>query len=951
MNKTAENVAKMFGWIFIGLLFLLLWQIGQASQSAWIGVIVGVGILLAYGGTAFYTAKETLGGYLTLSLLSFIALSVAVWLSGLAGGWWWTGVWLIVALAHFVVAIDAWQEDDDHMRVALILGILHTLLAFLAPTVVLPSLQARPSDLTGSIWLGFLVGGLMTLILAWHQGRHKTEGGPFIFWALISLGLLAGATWFSKLQGGWLWSVPWLLAGLVLFHAAQELRDYSFSRTAGNWGLLMVALCLIVAFAAPALLPDYLEGTPSALTQAHPTMVVPVPTATVTAGEQPNPVLTPVSQPAPAFADWDRFTKNGETALQNFFLAAFRSIWGIFHLLMLFVLGYLWFGTWRKGALPSIALVLAIWLLGAYQSPYAQLLIHLFSSSPARWMHDMLMASIEHWGTMGWGILLTGAATVLLLLPAFRITSKVNYVLALNAASVSRLRDSSVMRQFTHDLNRLGVHPVDNMLAFVMISVVSIGLFIALWMGLRQLGERGNLPLGFIFLPDLTVPHWAPVWDWAYFLLAFLMLLATNLFIQVQKKSEPTPQEYGYLSNVVVLPAIAIAAALFPAGVLLFSLSAVLTHTLFLPLRVQGISRRDYEQELERRQLEKEPGQLKEERDRLKEERRRLEEERDRLKEELRQLKEKPGQRGIPLQPKDDMSKAQEAKIVWTSQLPLISMLPLEDSKWFLSESGVLFVQAQALEQVKVPIQNANALFALKESTAEREGEVLVIGDGQKVLRLGRGSRKILQTFTLSQKGDAFTLNPYKTMVAWLNVSEGIVGGMFLEAGHEVTFASGLAVTPALAFSADGRHLAAGAPDGRIHLINVATRQVETSLQLPESSVSFGKSVRYLAGRKGGGWLAVYENRRTVLWDSNYQVEQELPARKWRLDTIAFHAASGRLAFGMNEGHLQVFDAGLKQIFACQMEEKQLSWMDFSSDGKTLFVIGNKTIVRKVELP
>jgi hypothetical protein len=303
----------------------------------------------------------------------------------------------------------------------------------------------------------------------------------------------------------------------------------------------------------------------------------------------------------------------------------------------------------------------------------------------------------------------------------------------------------------------------------------------------------------------------------------------------------------------VVLPATAIAAALFPAGVLLFSLSAVLTHTLFLPLRVQGISRRDYEQELERRQLEKEPGQLKEERDRLKEERRRLEEERDRLKEELRQLKEKPGQRGIPLQPKDDMSKAQEAKIVWTSQLPLISMLPLEDSKWFLSESGVLFVQAQALEQVKVPIQNANALFALKESTAEREGEVLVIGDGQKVLRLGRGSRKILQTFTLSQKGDAFTLNPYKTMVAWLNVSEGIVGGMFLEAGHEVTFASGLAVTPALAFSADGRHLAAGAPDGRIHLINVATRQVETSLQLPESSVSFGKSVRYLAGRKGGG--------------------------------------------------------------------------------------------------
>ncbi len=949
MGKTAENVAKFLGWIFVGLMFFLPWQIAQASQNNWVGVIVCVGIILAYSGTTFYAVNESLGGYLTLSLFSFIALSIAVWLSGLAGGWWWTGVWLMVALAHFVVAIDAWQEDDNHVRVALTLGILSTLLALLAPTVIQPWLQGSNFDLTNAVWIGLLMGGLMALLIAWHQGYNEIEGIPFIFWALVSLGLLAGATWFSKLQGGWLWSVPWLLAGLVLLHAAQELRDYSFGRTAGNWGLLLVALCLIFAFAGPALLPDYLEGIPPALTQASPT-VASIPTATVTRA-QPTPALTTVPQSPLAFADWNEFTRNGETALQNFFLAAFRSIWGIVHFLMLFVLGYLWFGTWQKGALPSIALVLAVWLLGAYQSPTAQLLTHLIASSPAGWMYDMLMASLDHWGTMGWGILLTGGATVLLLLPAFRITSKVNYVLTLDTISVSRLRDSSVMHQFTRDLKRLGVHPVDNILAFLMILIVSIGLFIALWMGLRQIGEKGNLTLGFLFLPDLTIPHWAPVWDGAYFLLAFLVLLATNLFIQVQKKLEPVAQEYGYLSNIVVVPVIVLAAALFPAGVLLFSLGAILTHTLLLPLRGQGVSRRDYEQELERRRLEKELGQLKEERDRLKEERRRLEEERDQLKEELRQLKEKPGQRGILPQPEDNIAKAQEAKIVWTSQLPLISMLPLDNSKWFLSERGVLFVQAQTLEQVKVPIQDANALLALKESTAEREGEVLVIGDGQKVLRLGRGSRKILQTFTLSQKGDAFTLNPYKTMLAWLNVSEGIVGGMFLEAGREVTFASGLAVTPALAFSADGRHLAAGAPDGRIHLINIATRQVEMSMQLPESSVSFGKSVRYLAGREGGGWLAVYENRRTVLWDSNHQVEQEQSAPKRRLDVIAFHTASGRLAFGLSEGNLLVFDAGLECIFETQVEEKQISWLDFSPDGKTLFVIGNRTMVREVKLP
>jgi hypothetical protein len=922
MNKTGENVGKIVGWIFVVLMLFLPWKIAQASQNNWVGAIVWVGIILAYSGTVFYAVNESLGGYLTLSLFSFIALSIAVWLSGLAGGWWWTGVWLMVALAHFVVAIDAWQEDDDHMRVALALGILSMLLALLAPTVIQPWLQVGHLDLRSSLWLGLLVGGLTTLILAWHQGYNETEGIPFIFWALLSLGLLAGATWLSKLQGGWLWSVPWLLAGLVLLHAAQELRDYSFGRTAGNWGLLLVALCLIFALAGPAFLPNYLEGRPSVLTQASPT-VASVPTATITTRTPLSPVLTPVPRPAPAFADWNEFTRNGETALQNFFLAALRSIWGIFHLLMLFVLGYLWLGTWRKGVLPSIAFVLAVWLLGAYQSPYAQLLIHLISSSPAGWMRDMLMASLDHWGTMGWGILLTGAATALLLLPAFRINSKVNYVLTLDAIAVSRLRDSSVMRQFTRDINRLGVHPVDNFLAFLVILIVSIGSFTALWIGLRQIGEKGNLPLGFLFLPDLTVPHWAPVWDWAYFLLAFLVLLAMNLFIQVQKNLEPMPQEYGYWSNVVVLPAIALAATLFPAGVQLFSLGAILAHTLFLPLRVRGISRSDLEHELERRRLERE-------RDRMKGEE-------DRLREALSYL--------------EKISKAQEAKIVWTSHLPLVGMVSLKDSQWYLAETGVLFVQTTTLKQVNLSVQGANAIFALKESTAEREGEVLVIGDGQKVFLVGCTSHDILYTFTLPQKADAFTLNPYRTLLAWLNVSAGLVGGLFLESGREVTFASGLAATPALAFSSDGRYLSIGAPDGRIQVLNIATRQIERTLQLPESSASFGKAIRYLAGRKEGGWLAVYEDKRTVLWNGNHHVQHELSAPRRRLDVIAYHSASGRLAFGLSEGNLQVFDASLKRIFETQVEEKQIFWLDFSPDGKTLFVIGNRTRVREVKLP
>jgi len=540
-EKQVNILAGCLSLLVLALWLFTPWQIGRASQNPWVGILVGVGIALAFAGTVFYASRETLGGYLLFSSLGFIALVVAGWLSRLTGGWWWAVVWFLAALSHITVAIDAWQEDDAHMRVALVLGISHLLLAFLAPTIFRPWLQERMLDIPGSLWMWLLLaGGLITLIIAWYQGYKKTEGRPFIFWTLLSLSLLAGATWVSKLRDGWWWSMPWLAAAVILWHAGRELRDY-YEHAAGNFGLVLAVLCLLFAIAGPSLLPRYLATIPPPSPQVEAT-AMPLAQVTVTPpATTPTPLSTPATTattpqpPSPAMIKYD--ASLGWQSLGNFFISAIRSVWGIFHLIILSALGYLWFRRGWGSVLVLLLLASTVWMAGAVRHPVAQTLTLIFSSSPATWMREMLLASVERWGTMGWGILLTGVATPLILFPALRISSMVNRVVPLKPPTLDW--NSFLARQAVQRLKRLEVTLFDYVLATLLNIVIPGGLAIALWISLRQLAASSNIPLGFMVIPDLTVPHWKPVWAWPYFLLAFFQLLALNLFVWVQKKVEP----------------------------------------------------------------------------------------------------------------------------------------------------------------------------------------------------------------------------------------------------------------------------------------------------------------------------------------------------------------------------------------------------------------------------
>jgi|GEM_PF-2075709 len=957
------------GWLLLITLFGIAIAIGIGTRNFWIGAGVWFSLTITIGGAIYYVMGDDFSTYLW-TWGSFIMLLALYARYGAIGHWWWLFGWLLAAFAHGVVGIYAREQKRPlHGMVAGVLGLLSVISGLTSPekaaeilnvteTATIATSAPSANILTALTWLLVIIGGLF-LFAAWVQGYIKTEPSPFIILTLLGLGSLAIATWLSGFRGGWWWAIPWGLAAFTIGHASRELSKY-YERSAARFGYFMTILCLLLAFAVPGLLPRYLAASPAPLSEAQlvatqlagaqqvataaamplseadraaTQLAQAVATATAAASTPISPTPQPATSaptvaPSAPVAVTSYDATKGWQALGTFLGAAIRSIWGIFHLVMLFLLGYSWFRRGWGGAFLLLLLTFTVWLAGIAQHPLAPTLTHIFSSSPATWMHDLLRFSAEKFGHAGWGVLFLGMVVSLSLLPAFHhlivMRHRLKYL-----PLVQRLLGTEVAYKY---MEGSGANPLLMTVNTLINPIILIGLLIALWIGLRQAAHAGDVPLAAWGIPNLAVPSWKPVWQWPYFALAGVCALVQIVLIPIKRKLNVLVSGIAGEVNAWYILIGAFVMALFvPAGVILFLTGQTVTQLLLVPLAGREILSSEAE---EKRRRDEEL--------RHEAERRRIAE-MHRRQEELLQKSRQDEQRR--------QEERKKAELVRSSRLPLVGMLSVENSKWYLAEKGVLFVQGGAIEQIDLPVQNATALLPFKESTANREGEVLVIGDGQKVFQVGCTSHDILYTFTLPQKAEAFALNPYKTLLAWLNVSTGLVGGLFLENGREVTFASWLAATPALAFSSDGRYLGIGAPDGRIHVFNIATRQVERTLQLAESSASFGKAIRYLAGRREGGWLAIHEKGRIVMWDNNYQVEQEQSALRRRLDAIAFHPASERLAFGLSEGNIQVLDARLKQIFAGQIEEKQISWMDFSPDGKTLFVIGNRTIVREVKLP
>ena len=782
-----------------------------------------------------------------------------------------------------------------------------------------------------SFWVGTQVTwalGLNTVAVLYYLAKKNVKG---YFWG----GLISGA-WLIYLFAiygefnPWWWGVAWLLVAFshaVVGIRAREHKEPFHGMIAG----VMALLSMGVVLAGSAKIAEYLgvqaqttqtidtnqATVPAAAQQITQPAISPTPPSPAT---MPAPTATPIAAGEPPAARTKLNVAAGWQALAGFLLAAFKSIWGIFHLIGVSLLGYSWFRrSWGAMVLP-VALLIGVWVAGGLSSPVSLALTHVISSSPAGWMRDLLRFSVANFGHAGWGTVLLGLTVMLILLPTLRQIAVAQYRLK-NVPAIQRLLGTTIAYEY---MQQSAVSPVLMMTGYIIYSAIAFGLFIALWVGLRQIAQAGEIPLAAWGIPDLSVPSWKPVWQWPYFALAGLYALTQIIRILPSRKFHMQTMS-GIPGNNAwyILIGTLILALFVPAGVILFLIGQAIAQWLVVPL--MG------------REILKLPA---DEKKRGTEEAQQKEEGLQGLQRELQTLLEK--ERPPELAGTD----------VWHSPAPLIFMREWAGALWGLTERGDLIIYDSAdgsVRNIPLPIRKGQAIFALKEPVQGGESQALVIGNGTEVLWVGLESRSVVKKVALSRQTHAWALNPYKTMLAWVAVSDGIVGGLFLEPGREVVFAEGLDLEPTLAFSQDGRYLALGGSAGTIRLLDIASRQITRMLTLPEDSLSHEEPVRFLFGRQGGGWLSIYQDRRIVLWNADGSMAKEMRPNR-RINAVDFHVETDRLAVGLSGGILQVFDVALQKVFDDKVQEKEITGVSFSQDGRQIFTIGDKTEVRKVSL-
>ncbi len=935
-EEELPQVVSGCAW-FIGLIvFGIAIAIGIATGNFWVGAGVCFSLVTTLGVAIYYFVEDDFETYLW-TWGSFFLILFLYAKYGQFGHWWWMVAWFLTMLAHGTVGIYARQQKRPfHGMMAGALALLSIGAGLAKPLQIAEilvqmklmhindfgdsTLPAAPPPATlpaasTNFWMwALLILGFVFLIWAWNKGYFDIEGKPFIALASIGVGLLAFATWLSGFRGGWWWALPWGLAALMLAHAAHQLREY-YEPAAARFGTFLVILCLLSAVGGPyaagrgwltrpaTLAPT---GTPAAVTQRTP---APFPTATVTI--TPQPQVTPT----PSTAQTDKETASSSIAAQQFLLAAVKSVWGIFHLAMLLLLGYSWFKNGWGALAPLLVLLIGVWIAGnSPTSTVDETLTHLISSSPAGWMRALIGFSVGSWGYAGWGILLLGIAVSLALFPAQRQFIVSRYKLK-DLPFVQRLLGTTIAYEYM----KKEINPTLMAVNTLINPIISLGLFIALWVALRQISNAGDVPLAAWGIPDLSVPSWRPVWQWPYFAVAGALALAQIVLIPLKRKFNILVS--GLASEVnawYILVGTFVVALFVPAGVLIFLTAQAASQLLLVPLVGREIAKLKAEEQAQRE------GEERKRRIVGAEERRREEEEKRKQEEQKHKEREKAHTK----KPAYELN-VQPAGMALQSDLTLAA----------LGTNGTLFLcRGSNVQKLQLPIPSPMGLMSLKEDG------LLVVAEKQALCLSAEG--KVVQTLTLTVPANAFALNPYKTMLAYLAADTSQVRAIFLEARREIELASELPLGNALTFSADGRELAVALTSSRVYILNIASRQKVAELHDPAAA---DMTATLIAAAPDDCWLVVLGKKRLVRLNKEKQVEISIPSRT-NILSLSLWAERKRILLGCQNGSVRILDFDFTDVCKEKIDDNPIISVACAPDGNEVFALTQKGALWRVKV-
>ncbi|MGB3346187.1 MAG: hypothetical protein WBA71_02890, partial [Candidatus Humimicrobiia bacterium] len=270
----------------------------------------------------------------------------------------------------------------------------------------------------------------------------------------------------------------------------------------------------------------------------------------------------------------------GSKAVWTFLIIAIKSIWGIFYLIFLLLLGWLWNKKWGLLFISSVLLI-GVFLIGI-QYPYIlDVINNIFSSSPVNIIQAMLIFSVAKYGSIGWGILYSSLLMIVLLYPAYYVTLWANHLMR-DVPLIKRFLGTRFAQKY---LVTKGFNAVQLSISSIFTTVIGLGFPISLWIALRRLaGMSTKIPLSFLIISDLTIPSFKPVFSIDYFLLPLILGGVNIILLSNQKKYNINALTTKYQNPYSSIIGFLIFGLFIPAGVMLFLIGQSIGQITIIPI-------------------------------------------------------------------------------------------------------------------------------------------------------------------------------------------------------------------------------------------------------------------------------------------------------------------------------------------------------------------------------
>ena len=613
----------------------------------------------------------------------------------------------------------------------------------------------------------------------------------------------------------------------------------------------------------------------------------------------------------------------GSKAVWTFLITAIKSIWGIFYLIFLLLLGWLWNKKWGFLLLSGVLLI-GIFLMGI-QYPYVLDVINsIFSSSPVNIIQAMLIFSAAKFGSIGWGILLSSLLMIVSLYPAYYVTYWANRLMR-DVPLIRRLLGTRSTQEY---LATKGFNTIQLSISSIFTSVIGLVFPISLWIALRRLaGMSLKIPLSFLIIPNLTIPSFKPVFQISYFLLPLMLGGVNIMLLSNQKKYYITALTTKYQNPYSSIIGSLILALFIPAGVMLYLIGQSIGQILIIP-RIF----------LEKGKVEKlKPSPKPKPKIKLYPKPKPGIEPYPKLKPKI-----KPYYK--PLTPEPKLKPFLAGTLLYKSVNPVTDIIFNNiDDYYVLDERGNIFYMKNRREVNKLKLNLSNPIGLENLS----DGKIIAIGKEGKllVLKVSEKDFTIDDDFNTNISIDYFSLNPFKTMLAYTSSLEGTVYGMFISSHNEQIFATNLENLNKIAFSNDGRYLAIGYQSGKIDVLDVASHEIVKSLV----SNIFGVSpIEHISAGYEDSWLVVYKNKYLASWKINGQLSSNkklssLPA------SMAVDTQTGIIALGSRKGYIRILSSDFKNtLFSKKVHKSKINKILVLNNAKTIVSVGNDGSIRMI---